>query len=280
MIIPQTKVLIMFRKLTAKKTKNIAIKLINLPKNSFTYSFSRNSGIKEATSEYCAFITAHAYIKNSDAISYMLKNFNDPHVAGVYSRIVSPSSTDTFGKLSKGTGNNAYKVIRSKEYFLKSDQNRLFNYVFLATFAIVKTNMVKAKTFPFLELPRSEDLDWGYRVINAGKKIVLEPKAITVHYDTDSLQQIANRWLSSLVSAMLILTNKAPSMFKLIVVSNLSFSGFLLKVLIKSKASEKLKYLYYFFMGNCLIIYLGIKKYIIFKQWEGKYLKSKSLIAN
>lgn len=248
-------------------------KLINLEPNSFTYASSANIAIPHLTGELTCIITVHTKIANNKSLQYLAENFEDTKVAGVYSRSITADKTSTFEKLAKQNADYPYKIIRSEDYMSEKDKLRIGNYTFIGTFCLIRTEILKQNYFH--ELPRSEDLEWAYRIMKKGYKIVYEPRSEIVHFDHDPTKKLINRWLTSITAINLILLKKAPSKISLLKSAIISWTIFMLRVTLKEpELIMKLKYFRSIIVGQFYILRNTLFDFSKFKKWEEKYKTS------
>ena len=71
---------------TVDIVKNLNVKLIEIPKEQFNYSYSLNLGIKESKSDLIVILSAHAIPSQDNLLQKMVSHFEDSKVAGVYCR--------------------------------------------------------------------------------------------------------------------------------------------------------------------------------------------------
>lgn len=248
-------------------------KLINLEPNSFTYASSANIAIPHLNGELTCIITAHTKIANNKSLQYLVENFGDLKVAGVYSRSITTQETSTFEKLAKQNADYPYKIIRSEDYMSEKDKSRIGNYTFIGTFCLIRTEILKQNYFH--ELPRSEDLEWAYRIIKQGYKVVYEPRSEIIHFDLDPTKKLINRWLTSITAINLILLKKSPSRTSLLKSSIISWTIFMLRVTFKEpKLTLKLKNFGSLISGEFIILKSVIFNFSKYKIWEEKYKTS------
>jgi glycosyltransferase involved in cell wall biosynthesis len=250
--------------------KNSKIKLINLAPGTFTYSSALNVAIPEATGEFFVTITVHVELYGKNAVLNMIKNFDDPKVVGVTSRTLPFNPENTFSRLSLAKSNVAYRIIRSNKYFtFPEDKLNLNNYLFSCVFSCIRTSIFKDKNNWFREVPRAEDLDWAYRMVNNGFTIIYDPLVIILHHNDDNAKQIASRWVNANVSLNLTLTSKVMPRFKIFRNSMFSITTFMWSVILREKKFFKK----FYYLGKLFAVYFYITKSVTFdfakiSKWE------------
>jgi glycosyltransferase involved in cell wall biosynthesis len=250
--------------------KNSTVKLINIAPGKFTYSSALNVAIPEVTGEYFVTITVHVELYGKNAVLNMIKNFDDPNVVGVTARTLPFNPENTFSKLSLATSNVAYKITRSNKFFtFPEDKLKLSNYLFSCVFSCIRTNIFRDKTNWFREVPRAEDLDWAYRMINKGYTIIYDPLVIILHHNNDNANQIASRWVNANVALNLTLTSKVLSRYKIFRNSMFSITTFMWSVIFREKKFFKK----FYYLGKLFVVYFYITKAVTFdfgkiSKWE------------
>lgn len=169
---------------TVDIAKEYDTKIINIPKEKFTFGRGINYGIKHARGEYIALISAHAIPYNNNWLSNLIRNFSNKSVAGVYGKQIPFK--------------NAYPmVVRDMKNFFgdrKIIHDNLKNLKFSNANSCIRRDIWEK--IPFDEnLSASEDLKWAKDVILAGYKIVYEPEAVVYHSHNESLNQVYRRSL-------------------------------------------------------------------------------------
>ena len=129
-----------------------------------------NDGIRASTGDYIACISAHCIPKDENWLSSLLANFVDnPDLAGVYGRQLPLGFTGPIDKRDLLTVFGQDKRVQIKDYFFHN-----------------ANSMVPRKIWdeiPFDEgVTNIEDRVWGKQVIEAGYKIIYEPKAAVYHH--------------------------------------------------------------------------------------------------
>jgi len=129
-----------------------------------------NDGIRASTGDYIACISAHCIPKDESWLSSLLANFVDhPDLAGAYGRQLPLGFTGPIDKRDLLTVFGQDKRVQIKDYFFHN-----------------ANSMVPRKIWdeiPFdEEVTNIEDRVWGKQVIEAGYKIIYEPKAAVYHH--------------------------------------------------------------------------------------------------
>ena len=146
----------------------------------FDYSKSLNLGIELVEGELILILSAHAIPVNLDWVGHMTAPFEDPDVAGVASRQV-PWPGAPFREVHR-----LAETFPEQRRVFRSGDDPLFSN---AASCIRRSAWVDE---PFT-LPAAEDIDWGRRMVAAGRAIVYEPAAIVYHSHDESPRAVARR---------------------------------------------------------------------------------------
>ena len=152
---------------TIQKAKQWPVKLIKIKK--FLPGDAINKGIEASNGEIIVCLSAHCIPKDKHWLSSLIKPLNNKKVAGVYGKQVPLSSSSAMNK------RDLYIVFGNEKRIQKKD-----TFFHNANSAFMRSTW---KKFPFNpELTNIEDRIWGQEVINAGFKIVYEPKSCVYHH--------------------------------------------------------------------------------------------------
>jgi glycosyltransferase involved in cell wall biosynthesis len=269
------------RGLVKNPPKNATVKYLEIDK--FTYASSSNMGLEAASGEYVCIATAHAYFKDENALSKMIVNFADPEVVLVSPRLLVPEGSSSMARAFKQNANQPYKIIKSKKYFsVPADSERIGNYPFMGTMCLLRGSVVHEQKNWFHELPRSEDLEWCYRMINAGYTCVYEPESLVTHDDRDPIDEgsghafkVANRWLTAVTAIILIKTKKVPSKMHLLRSSLISLIPFMLNLIVRGPGiANRFRYLGMLLVASWHVARQALFHYNEYAKWEKLYLES------
>ncbi|MEN6318266.1 MAG: glycosyltransferase family A protein [Syntrophaceae bacterium] len=166
---------------TLEIARKYPVKMVNIPKEKFTFGYSLNVGCKNALGSYLVLVSAHTYPLNNKWLGNMVKPFEDLRVGMVYGRQIGNEITKVseakdmllnFGEKSKilveeSFGNNANAAIR------KSLWNKI----------------------PYDEkLPGIEDIDWAHKIQKNGFYVYYRADAVIFHIHDETYSQIYNRF--------------------------------------------------------------------------------------
>ena len=129
-----------------------------------------NQGIRVSSGDYIVCISAHCIPEKNDWLNNLLCNFKTNHkIAGVYGRQLPMTFTEPIDKRDLMIVFGLDKRIQEKDYFFHNANSMIPRSIW--------------EKFPFDEtVTNIEDRVWGKQVIEAGYKIIYEPKAAVFHH--------------------------------------------------------------------------------------------------
>ncbi len=152
---------------TIKNIKDFNVRVINI--KNFYPGKAINYGIKKSKGQFIVCLSGHCIPKDKYWLSNLIKNLQNKKVAGVYGRQEPLSFSKPSDKRDLILTFGLDKKIQKKDYFFHNANSAFRKDVW--------------EKFPFNEkITNIEDREWGKRVINAGFKIIYDPKASVFHY--------------------------------------------------------------------------------------------------
>ena len=158
---------------SADKTKERAkheypeLKVIQV--NEYMPGLALNMGVQASTGKYIAILSAHCIPLDTAWLRHLVENLEDKDVAGVYGRQLPMKFSTALDKRDLLVTFGLDKRIQRKDSFFHNANSMIRRDIW--------------KKYPFdEELTNIEDRVWGKKVIEAGYKLVYEPKAVVNHY--------------------------------------------------------------------------------------------------
>lgn len=154
---------------TVSRAKAICpdIKVIEIQK--FLPGLAINLGIKASSGDYIVCLSAHCPPVDCYWLANLLRNFDDPLIAGVYGRQVPTRFTNDTDKRDLFNMFGLDRRIQIRDTFFHNANSMFPRQVW--------------EQFPFDEsITNIEDRLWGQDVIKAGFKIIYEPDASVFHH--------------------------------------------------------------------------------------------------
>jgi glycosyltransferase involved in cell wall biosynthesis len=184
--------------------KNMGAKILNIPKNDFSFGRALNLGCQHATGKLLIFASAHVYPLYTHWLSNLITPFENEDVALVY---------------GKQTGNHlthfSEQQVFEKWFPKESNYDQKTPFCNNANCAIRKELWMKTNYNDYLT--GLEDLDWAKRIQHQGFKIVYEAKAVIVHIHEETPIKIRNRYQREAIALHQIMPNVHVSFFNFIV---------------------------------------------------------------
>ena len=176
---------------TVEFLKTQPVRLIQIPNSEFNHGLTRNRGVQEAQGEIVVLATQDARPNDRDWMRRLVDCYDDPEVAGAYSRQLPRPDANIFIKdrLSHWVATDCeprVQSIDSREAFEGLPPlEKLGKVAFDNVSSSVRRSV--ALDTPFRRRQFAEDLDWGYRILLAGYKVIFEPRSTVVHSHNNSI---------------------------------------------------------------------------------------------
>ena len=178
---------------TAEIVKGFSVKIVHVEEEVFNHGNTRNYGARMAKGTFLVFLSADVVIEDSQWLTKLLEPFEDPMVAGVFSR-----------QHPKKDANPMETFFIQYVYPLKSfviemnDQGTILleDPVFFSTVSAA----IRKEVWEKIELPEmlmSEDQEWAKRALLAGYKIAYASESVVYHSHDYSLKQVFHRFFGS-----------------------------------------------------------------------------------
>lgn len=166
------------------------LRIIRVEPEDYTYGGTRNLGASLTSGDFLVFISTDVDIRDDNWLNKLVKNLEDPLVAGVYGRQIPKEDASPMEEFFiKYTYPD-----RKKVYHLRGSE-KLNDFFFSNTNSMIKREIWEKFNFPVMLM--SEDQEWAKRVVLAGYKIVYEPDAIVYHSHSYNLKQVFKRYFDS-----------------------------------------------------------------------------------
>ncbi len=175
--------------------KSFPVRVVSIKPQEFSHGGSRNLGASLAYGTYLVFLTHDAIPATNKWLFNLIRNFEDPGVAGVYGRQIPKEATkpmEYFFLTDKYP--LQYKVKQSRDGKMNMD---------LIFFSDVNSALRKSvwQHCPYDEnLIRTEDWEWAKRILTYGYKIVYEPEGAVYHSHNINLSSLFQKYFDIGVS--------------------------------------------------------------------------------
>ncbi len=176
---------------TVEYLRQQPVRLVQIPNGEFNHGLTRNRGIQEATGDIVVLATQDARPADRHWMRRLVDCFEDPAVAGAYSRQLPRPDANPFIKnrldnwAASRTEPRVQKIDNREEFDALQPLDKLGRVAFDNVSSSVRRSV--ALENPFRRRQFAEDLDWGYRILLAGYKVVFEPRSTVIHSHNNSI---------------------------------------------------------------------------------------------
>ena len=170
---------------TYEAARDAGALMLRIDKRTFNHGRARNQAIEASSGDVIALLTQDAEPRDETWLSALVRNYEDPRVAGAYARQVprsdcSPVLKDRLENWSAGRTERVVQELESPaEFEALNPMERLARCSFDDVSSSVRRSVWEA--LPFHERVFGEDVAWAKRVLLAGHRIVFEPESVVIH---------------------------------------------------------------------------------------------------
>lgn len=169
----------------ARTAPAVTLRFIEIPSAAFNHGDTRNLGAGLARGKFVAFLTQDAIPADGHWLSALVAAFDDPAVAGAFSRQLPKSDAHVLTRrgLSLWAGSQDQRVVKrwpgAAAYAEMSPWDR-YN---LILFDDVSSCLRKSTwdQIPYAAVAFGEDIDWALRILMSGHTLVYEPASRVYH---------------------------------------------------------------------------------------------------
>jgi len=157
-----------------------------IPNSQFSHGGTRQKGAEMAKGEFVAFLVQDAIPKDEHWLENLIRNFKDPEVVGVCSRVIPRKDAHILKKIEvnndlSGRTERIEAEIKDKDDFerLSFSEKRRDYYFFNDVSSAVRRDYILQNPLPPINF--AEDVEFAKKALADGKKIIFEPEAIVRH---------------------------------------------------------------------------------------------------
>lgn len=176
---------------TPEIVREYPVKLVRVEPEDYNYGGTRNLGATMTAGEFLVFLSTDVEIRDKKWLSKLLRNFEDPKVAGVYGRQIPKDNTTPMEKFFIL---NTYPP-KSHSLSLNSGQKLKRAFLFSNTNSAIRRSVWEKIKLP--EMLKSEDQEWAKRALIAGYKIVYDSEAIVYHSHNYTIKSVFQEYFDS-----------------------------------------------------------------------------------
>ncbi len=227
---------------TVELARRYGASVYHISPGEFDHGTARNLGVSHAEGEYVAFIVQDALPVDDGWLAAMVENFErDDTVAGVYGRQIphpesSPLTRALMGDWPTSAPGRREQFAGGPGHYREMPPGAQRA---LATFDNVSSCVRRSvwERFPFEGKGFGEDLRWGKTVVEAGYKLVYEPRSAVLHsHERGALYDVRRHYADGLLLYDLFGLAPTPNLVRLLVNVLLSSAHLYLR-LIRDKAA-------------------------------------------
>lgn len=238
-----------------------------IPPEEFDHGAARNLGVSLCQGEYVALLVQDAVPLDEFWLAAMVEDLeSDPLVAGVYGRQVPRPESDPLTRVLVNGWPTA-SLERREQFAGGPERYRTLSSAERRTLAIFDdvSSCVRRSVWreiPFNRTPFGEDLRWGRRVVEAGYKLVYEPRSTVYHsHERGAMYDLRRYYVDAQLLLDLFGIAATPNLLLLLFNTLRSFA-YLYRLLRKERNTGS-------------VPYLAALRYALFGQ-TGSYLGVKS----
>ena len=193
-----------------------------IPKTEFDHGATRNLGISLARGEYVALTVQDAAPLDERWLATMVENLeHDEYVAGVYSRQIPREESSALTRvlindLATASLERREQFAESPERYRKMPPRKRRR---LALFDDVSSCLRRSvwEELPYEKTDFGEDIRWGKRVVEAGYKIVYEPRSAVFHsHERGAIYDLKRYYMDQRVLLELFELELVPNLARLL----------------------------------------------------------------
>ena len=183
---------------TVEYLKGAGFRVIEIPPEKFSHSYSRNTGAEAARGEYLLFVVDDAVFHDPDWIKNALAILNYYQADSLSTSQVVDQGADHYARLlsyylATAQSDSLSINISKTNWFIKKMRPYLPMRALFRSVCIDDTNhLSKKSTFDTLrfDAPTVEDIDYAIRLTQAGGRVVYTNLLCITHYHSYALDQI------------------------------------------------------------------------------------------
>ena len=170
---------------TLEAARSAGARVIEIPPEEFNHGATRDYGISVASGEVVVLMVQDAEPKESTLLEVILRQFNNPEVAGVYARQIPQPDADLLTKRNlnnwlTGRAEPEARKMQSVDWYLTlSPIEKLHFCNFDNVCSAIRKSVWSQHRFGRINF--GEDIDWAERVLRSGFVIVYEPAVAVIH---------------------------------------------------------------------------------------------------
>ncbi len=182
---------------TVECAESFDARVISISQSEFNHGSTRNLGIEECSGELVCLFTQDAFPVGDNFLLTMVESLEHEQAAGGFARQIprdeaTPLVKRDVQRWSAGSDQPRTMQIDSPNvFFSSSPMDRYLTCVFDNVASIIRKETWEK--IPFPHAPFGEDVEWAYRALCNGFKVIYEPQAVVRHSHQRSPQYTYKR---------------------------------------------------------------------------------------
>lgn len=167
---------------TQQIAEELGFRVVNLPKEKFTYGRSLNVGFDNIRADIVVSLSAHVFPKRTDFLEHLTKQFVDPKTGMVYGRQI-------------GDLYSSYSERRLMFDWFPPEQKNISDSIAFSNNANSATRKIVWEQYKFDEsVPGLEDVEFANRILRDGHLTAYSPEAVIVHLHRQNFKKVVDRY--------------------------------------------------------------------------------------
>ena len=175
---------------TIKIAQNYDVRIEQIEKKEFNYSFASNKCVEYATGEIVCFLSGHSVPKRNNYLELANKVFQDERIGGCYGEVIALPDGSFSEKMFNGLGYIKSRIMMPR---IKLEQE-IHPGIFSCSNALARRELLRK--YPFSEKlgHGGEDVEVAYRIIKSGFYIASVPNLLVMHSHGKKFLQFLQEW--------------------------------------------------------------------------------------
>lgn len=157
--------------------KKFHAKIVNIPKESFNYSFASNVGVQNSSGELVCFLSGHSVPKNNNYLEMVNRIFNDSKVGGCYGDVLALPDGSLTEKLFNFIGYLKNVLSGNKIVY----EQQIHPGILSCNNACIRRDILMRHPFAEPLGDGGEDVEVAYRIIQDQYYVAKVPKLLVLH---------------------------------------------------------------------------------------------------
>lgn len=173
---------------TLNIAKKYNVKIVQIKKKDFNYSYASNVGVKNATGDIVCFLSGHSVPAYNDYLQKTNEIFQNEKVGGCYGDVIALKDGSIWEKAYNKLGYIKNKIL-NKNINVKYETEIHPGILSCSNASVRKTIFNKYEFADALGKKGGEDVELAYRIINEGLFVAQVPDLLVKHSHGNNLKK-------------------------------------------------------------------------------------------